>query len=103
MQQAPYARSVFWLYTILLDPQKYGIGSRTLLRKYAQENIQTRPLWQPLHLSKAFSNCQRRSCEVAEELNSKALSLPCSVGLIPEDQKKVIDVLIQGCQRSTFP
>ena len=93
MQQADYARSVFWMYTILVDTQTYGMNSRALLRRFADANIQTRPLWQPMNLSRAFSNCQIRSCPVAESLNCTALSLPCSVGLKTDEQSRVIDIL----------
>jgi perosamine synthetase len=52
--------------------------------------MQTRPLWQPLHLSRAHAGCQTIGGEVAERLYATGLSLPCSVGLKPEDQERVI-------------
>ena len=59
MSQAPWADSTFWLYTILVDRQKFGLDSRMLLRKLERSNIQTRPLWQPTHRSKAFERLAR--------------------------------------------
>ena len=93
MSQAPWADSTFWLYTILIDRQKFGIDSRMLLRKLDRSNIQTRPLWQPTHRSKAFADCGSFDCPVADQLNADALSLPSSVGITDEDIQSVIEVL----------
>jgi dTDP-4-amino-4,6-dideoxygalactose transaminase len=84
MREAGWAFSTFWMYTVLVDADAYGIDSRTLLKKLAQAGVQTRPLWQPLHCSKAHLGSPACGGEVAESLNRKALSLPCSVGLSPD-------------------
>lgn len=89
MTEAPWAFSTFWMYTILIEPDRYGLDSRQLLQRLADRSIQTRPLWQPLHLSKAHQHCQAYKCSVSEHLYREALSLPCSVGLSPEDQDRV--------------
>jgi perosamine synthetase len=93
MAEAPWARSTFWLYTILVDREKFGIDSRTLLRKLERSNIQTRPLWQPIHRSKAFADCGSFDCSVADRLNADALSLPSSVGITEDDIQFVLEVL----------
>jgi perosamine synthetase len=93
MREASWAYSTFWLYTILIHPQLFGMNSRALLRALAKEDIQTRPLWQPIHLSKALAECGSFDCPVAEQLNREALSLPCSVGITDEDLQAVIAVL----------
>lgn len=100
MVQAPWACSAFWMYTALVDTASYGIGSRDLLSRLEDSAIQTRPLWQPLHLSKAHSGDQIFDCPVAEEIWQKALSLPCSVGLSGPDQARVID-LVHSIPRTT--
>ena len=79
-----------WLYTILVDEAEYGMDSRALLRKLAAAGIQTRPLWQPLHLSKVFSSLPHLAAPVAERLNRQAISLPCSVGLTESEQERTI-------------
>lgn len=93
MVEAPWAHSTFWLYTILVDSLSYGMDSRALLRRLDEAKIQARPLWQPLHLSKAHANCGTFSCPVAERLNRDALSLPCSVEITDEHLDAVIEVL----------
>lgn len=78
--------SALWLYTIRL----VGQSSRPLLRHLHQCGIQTRPLWQPIHLSPAYAGYDFMPCPNAEVLQTECLSLPCSVGLRPEDQERVI-------------
>ena len=91
MRAAPWAFSVFWMFTILVDEKRYGMGSRDLLRRLSQVGIETRPLWQPLHQSPVYSRCRNYHCDVAEKINQEALSVPCSVGLRPADQQQVIE------------
>lgn len=94
MRQAKWASSIFWLYTILVDDTQYGMDSRALIRKLAEQNIQARPLWQPAHLSPAHRAAFAMDCSVAERLNRQAVSLPCSVGLTDVQQERVLGILI---------
>jgi perosamine synthetase len=96
MPEASWATSAFWMYTMLIDEEKAGIDSRSLLRKLADEKIQTRPLWQPIHMSKAHSQSTKRECPVAERLYRDALSLPCSAGLTESDQGRVIETVTKS-------
>jgi perosamine synthetase len=93
IHEADWAFSVFWMFTILVDEVKYGMDSRALLRRLGANKIQTRPLWQPAHLSPAHHGAYATDCSTAERLNRDALSLPCSVGLKTDDQRRVLDLL----------
>jgi perosamine synthetase len=94
-REATKAISTFWLYTALFDEKVFGIDCRSLLQQLAQVGIETRPLWQPLHQSAAHAGAFATECSVSEALYRKALSLPCSVGLTPSDQQRVISALCQ--------
>lgn len=94
LKEALWATSIFWMYTVLVDETQFGLDSRTLLKRLGQAQIQTRPLWQPLHLSKVYRGSYVMGGEVAEQLNRQALSLPCSVGLKPAEQQRVIDLIL---------
>jgi perosamine synthetase len=93
MRQASWAKSTFWMYTVLIDEQKYGIDSRHLLKTLAAQKIQCRPLWQPIHQSPAHAVSRSVGLPVSEQLSKEALSLPCSVGLSEDAQKEVINQL----------
>ena len=93
MHEAPWAYSTFWLYTVLVDKQQYGMDSRALLKRLIENGIQSRPLWQPLHRSIAHADGHPRSGIVADRLNQCCLSLPCSVGLTSDLQEKVVEII----------
>ncbi|MEO8679079.1 MAG: LegC family aminotransferase [Vicinamibacterales bacterium] len=93
MKEAPWAFSTFWLYTILVDPETFGCGSRALMERLRLARIQARPLWQPLHLSPAHRGSPKASAPVAERVAARALSLPSSTGLTAENQHRVIDLI----------
>ena len=93
MREASWARSNFWMYTVLIDGAVYGEDSRALLRRLAKERIQSRPLWQPMHQSPACQMFQIEGGEVADLLHRDALTLPCSAGLPLDDQDRVINAI----------
>jgi perosamine synthetase len=93
MKHASWAQSTYWLYTVLVNPDEFGMDSRQLLKVLEAQKIQTRPLWQPIHLSPAHRNSNSVSLPVAEDLVRRGLSLPCSVGLTEEDQDRVISAI----------
>lgn len=100
IREAPWAFSIFWLYTVLVDEQDYGVTSRVLLRQLGEAGIQARPLWQPIHRSVPHHENQITRCHVADRLHERALSLPCSVGLNQADQQRVIEVLRKSAGKS---
>jgi perosamine synthetase len=93
MREAPWADSVFWLFTVLVDRKEYGMDSRQLLKGLETLGIQTRPLWQPGHTSLAHAGSQAHQKGVAERLYKDALSLPCSTGLDAASQRRVLNAL----------
>lgn len=91
MNEASWAFSSWWMYTLLIDKASFGMGSRQLLRSLNSRKVQTRPLWQPIHRSGAHGDRNAVAMPVAERLYEQALSLPCSVGLSEEEQRRVIE------------
>jgi perosamine synthetase len=88
MPEAPWAESSYWLYTIRVEG-----GSRPLLRALEESRIQSRPLWQPMHHSRAHGTAELVGGAVADRLHSEALSLPCSTSLTEDDQARVVEVV----------
>jgi perosamine synthetase len=95
--EAAWASSIFWLYAVLVDEGECGFDSRGLRGKLADVGIESRPLWQPLHLSPAYRGAPATDCSVAETLYRDGLCLPCSVGL-QEDQEVVIKAVSDICR-----
>lgn len=90
MPEADYATNSFWLYTILVDKAQFGMSSRDLLAHLSTRNIQSRPLWQPMHRSPAHKGNAFVGGSVADSLCRDALSLPSSVGLSQLELDSVI-------------
>jgi perosamine synthetase len=95
MREASWARSTFWLFTVLVDKAEYGEDSRALMRRLGQNGIQARPLWQPLHRSPVYEAMEACQDGTADKLNCRALSLPSSVGL----NETEIGTVIQAIRR----
>lgn len=91
MREASWASSSWWLYTLLVDHAVFGRDARQLMRSLGSKKIQTRPLWQPIHLSRAHRTRMAMKLPVAEKLYQQALSLPCSAGLGEKEQTRVIE------------
>jgi perosamine synthetase len=91
-REAPWAKSIFWLFSVGVQPETFGIAARQLRDRLKRAQIQTRPLWQPLHRSPAFAQAAEAGmpCPVAEKLYREVLSLPSSPGLTPAEQTRVI-------------
>jgi perosamine synthetase len=102
-EQADWAFSTFWMYTILIDEKLAHVTSRELLRELHTRKIQTRPLWQPMHQSQAHRNSLSGPCPNADRLHQRALSLPCSVGLTPEMQESVIGAIKCIVEKNSQP
>lgn len=86
--EAPWARSTYWMTSVLLDGRR-GPDVRGLLRGLNAAGIGARPLWRPLNTQPVFKAAQSYQVEVAARLYERGLSLPCSVGITPAEREAV--------------
>jgi perosamine synthetase len=98
-REATWAYSTYWMYTVLISPNEFGMSSRDLMHRLLDLGIQVRPLWQPLHRSPAHSGHAGQACEVADRLHAAGLSLPCSTSLTDEEQGRVIEAVLDAAPR----
>jgi len=96
MCEAPWAFSTYWLYTVLLGSEKTAVNVRSVVQAMSGRKIQTRLLWQALHLSHAHAEAQSYYCDTAERICGRAICLPSSVGISVADQKRVIEAFHEG-------
>lgn len=82
-----------WLTCILIDPKIAGFTREDLRLKMEIENIETRPLWKPMHLQPVFSDCIFYGSDVAEHLFNIGLCLPSHTNLTKEDLQRVVEVI----------
>lgn len=79
-----------WLTAILLEPELCGGKNREDLRLALEAaNIESRPLWKPMHLQPVFEHCSYYGGSVAESLFEKGLCLPSGSNLTDEDKGRI--------------
>jgi pyridoxal phosphate-dependent aminotransferase EpsN len=91
MPQAPHSVSTNWLSCFLIDGRKFGCSRDTLIRRLDAANIESRPVWKPMHLQRLFADCECCGGQVAEALYQGGICLPSSSSLSAEDQMRVIN------------
>lgn len=85
-----------WLTTILVNPELNNGITREMLRlAFESENIESRPLWKPLHLQPIFEKYPYYGHEVAETLFEYGLCLPSGSNLTDEDRERIAAVVKQ--------
>lgn len=92
--RAEWAEPSLWMYSVLLDPDRFGADPRQVREDLAGQGIESRSLWCPAHLMPPYRDLPRLGGEGAEALYRQGLSLPCSVGLGPEDQARVAQAFL---------
>lgn len=85
--------SNYWLTCIIVNPTIAGFSREDIRLKMEQENIETRPLWKPMHLQPVFADCAFYGDGTSEELFNDGLCLPSGPTLTNEDIKRVAEVI----------
>ena len=85
--------SNFWLTCILVDPKLAGKSREDIRLKLDSENIETRPLWKPMHLQPVFTDAPFYGNGTSERLFDIGLCLPSGPTLTDEDIRRVVDMI----------
>ncbi len=101
MPQAPYGLHTNWLSCFLIEEKKFGIDRDQLISLLNAADIESRPVWKPMHLQKLYQKCERYGGRVAEDLFRRGICLPSSSNLTLEDQERVITVVCEAASSSS--
>ena len=83
-----------WLSTILVDPSKTnGVSREDIRLALEKENIESRPLWKPMHLQPIFENYPFYGDGTSEKLFEQGLCLPSGSNLPESDLLKVVTII----------
>jgi dTDP-4-amino-4,6-dideoxygalactose transaminase len=74
MPEPPYGRCNRWLTVILIDRAEFGSTPEQVRLALEAENIESRPIWKPMHLQPVFSECRVRSAECGVETGRQAVA-----------------------------
>ena len=106
MPEALYGRCNRWLTVILIDEAEFGSTTDQVRLALEAENIESRPIWKPMHLQPVFSECRVRSAacgvetgrqavarrsgkSISEDLFARGLCLPSGTAMGEEDVERV--------------
>ncbi len=82
-----------WLTAIVIDSNKLGKSREDLRLAFLEENIESRPLWKPMHLQPVFESCMYYGERVSENLFNDGLCLPSSSNTTEEEIQRILKVL----------
>ncbi|MCX5880310.1 MAG: DegT/DnrJ/EryC1/StrS family aminotransferase [Deltaproteobacteria bacterium] len=115
MPEASYGRCNRWLTVVLITPEMFGVDCEAVRQALEAENIESRPVWKPMHLQPVFELATERHrktqtdkrkytarCvggKVAEDLFERGLCLPSGTAMTNSDLDRVIDIVLK-CRRA---
>lgn len=97
MPEASFGSATRWLTTLTVDPQIAGTTSGDIIRALAEANIESRPVWKPMHLQPLFQGCayypHQEGHSVSDRLFEQGICLPSGSSLTETEQAKVIEIV----------
>jgi dTDP-4-amino-4,6-dideoxygalactose transaminase len=93
MPEADFARATRWLTVFTIDPAKLKTRPLEIVAALEANNIESRPVWKPLHVQKAFADCRSVGGDVAMDLYENGICLPCGTLMTEDDVSRVCDII----------
>jgi pyridoxal phosphate-dependent aminotransferase EpsN len=93
MPQADYGLHTNWLSCFYIDERVFGLSRDALIAALDAANIESRPVWKPMHLQPLYAGCRCFGGEVAEDLYLHGICLPSSSSLTEDDQLRVVNAI----------
>lgn len=87
--------SNFWLTTILVNTQIAGVSREDLRLAFEKENIETRPLWKPMHMQPIFQSFPAYVNGTSEALFNDGLCLPSGSNLSDADRERIKECIFK--------
>jgi len=85
--------SNYWLTSILIDPKMTGVTREDLRKGLEIDNIESRPLWKPMHLQPVFSGAPAYTNGFSEYAFDNGLCLPSGSNMTHEDRNRITNQL----------
>lgn len=78
-----------WLSAIIIDPEITGKDREGLRLAFLEDNIESRPLWKPMHLQPVFETAPYYGGNISEKLFDNGLCLPSGSNLSDDDRERI--------------
>lgn len=82
-----------WLSVININQGKTGLNKEIIMDKLSGENIESRPVWKPLHLQPVFKEMPYYGGDTAQRLFEEGLCLPSGSNLSIEDKDRIKNII----------
>jgi len=92
-EPSPDFYSNFWLTCIVIDPAVAGTDREKLRLAFEEANIESRPLWKPMHLQPVFAACPAYVNGTSEALFNNGLCLPSGSNIDEEGRRRIAEVI----------
>ena len=92
-EPSPDFYSNFWLTCIVIDPAVAGTDREKLRLAFEEANIESRPLWKPMHLQPVFAGCPAYVNGTSEKLFENGLCLPSGSNIDEEGRRRIAEVI----------
>jgi dTDP-4-amino-4,6-dideoxygalactose transaminase len=77
----------------MIDPGMFGATREDVRRALETGNIESRPVWKPMHLQPAFSGCRVRGGGISGRIFQDGLCLPSGSSLTDTDLERIVDIV----------
>src|SRR5699024_10246753 len=91
LDNQPNEGSNHWLSPILLNSDT--ITPQIVIDKLNEANMESRPVWKPMHMQPIFKDCDFFGSNVSQVLFEKGICLPSDTKMSLEEQDKVIRII----------
>lgn len=92
--EAPWGKHTRWLSCLTIDPKQAGIDREHVRLALMAQNIETRPLWKPMHMQPLMSEFECIGGEVGNALFEDGLCLPSGSNMTEDQLKRVVDGML---------
>ena len=93
MPEPSWAHATRWLTCLLIDPDAFGVDREAVRLALEAENIESRPLWKPMHVQPVYEKYACVGGAVAEHLFDQGLCLPSGSSLREEDLERIVAIV----------
>lgn len=93
VDEMPYGKHTRWLSVMLVDAAEFGADREQIRLKLEEHNIESRPLWKPMHLQPVFKDYEVIGGTVSEKLFEQGLCLPSGTALTDDQLAGIVGIV----------
>ena len=93
MPEAPWSYSTHWLTVLTIDPEQFGADREQVRQALEAANIESRPVWKPMHQQPVFAGCETIGGGIADRLFERGLCLPSGSSLSLADLERIAEII----------